>query len=491
MSTAALSLAAIPDYFANAAQPPEPCGAYVWWRFGDVRPTVEQVESALNAYAEAAGIPWKVGDRVEISPSSAMRAAAASYKYNLPSATVEGKVVYDDGVEGKVCLLRKRLVGVNKGATVEGETVCEVYFGLHSLNVKPVIVAKDAAFGEGSAAVQAFLADLQRERTTIGYLTLRPAYLVPALRAAQAIGQKSRAGFYWVPERSASKVNALAAFMRAIGSNLRIVLLYAHQGTIEGLEEGTKLHLSDLVDELVSNVGKLKDQADRGRQPRADSVATAQALILEIRETGELVREVLGLRMDDVLSALSEAEREFKAITEGGKSKAKATPEPTPAVQPESTEPAPKRRGRAPKSAPVAEPTPIAQDATPVIEPEPNPLDDLATNDSPAQDCEPTPAEEPIFEEQSAPLPEPEPVAEPAPVVEPEPTPEPEPAEDEGIKWPTDEKLKALNRDALRAFVREPAVKGLYEAKGVKGVTSFNPDQLRSLIVLLRDGDGE
>lgn len=484
MSAATLSLAAIPDYFANADTPPEPAGAYVWWRFGETRPNVEQVEAALNAYAEHAGIPWTHGDKVEIGPSPAMRAAASGFKYNTPGATVEAKVVFDDGVEGKVCLLRKRLIGVNKGATIEGETVCEVYIGLHALNVKPVIVAKDANFGEGSPAVQGFLADLERERTTIGYLTLRPAYLVPALRAMQAIGQKSRAGFYWVPQRSAAKVNGLAAFMKAVGSSLRVVLIYAHQGTIEGLEDGTRLHLSDLVEELQANVAKLQDQAGRGRTPRADSVATAEALILEIRETGELVREVLGLRMDDVLTALDTAEAEFKALTATGKGatkESKATPGTLPAPV-EPTDATPKRRGRPPK----ASTTPATQAQEPVS------TEPAATNDSPAQDAEPVApvAQEPILEEPLAlePVSEPEPAQDTAQEQAPEPTPEPEPSEGEEIAWPSDEKLKAMNRDALRAFVREPIVKALYEAKAIKGVTSFNPDQLRGLIVLLRDG---
>lgn len=498
MSAATLSLAAIPDYFANAETPPEPAGAYVWWRFGETRPNVEQVEAALNAYAEHAGIPWTHGDKVEINPSSAMRAAASGFKYNLSSATVEAKVVYDDGNEGKVCLLRKRLVGSAKGATLEGETVCEIYIGLHNLNVKPVIVVKDSAFGEDSPAVQGFLADLERERTTIGYLTLRPAYLVPALRAMQAIGQKSRAGFYWVPQRSAAKVNGLAAFMKAIGSCLRVVLIYAHQGTIEGLEDGTRLHLSDLVEELVGNVQKLKDQADRGRTPRADSTATAEALIMEIRETGELVREVLGLRMDDVLQALDTAEAEFRAITAGKGAKAN----PTDSAPVEPTDATPKRRGRPPKASttPAAQAQEPALVAEPAVEPE-------STDASTAQDAEPLApvAQEPILEDplpfaptldtaepeqitaqEQAPEPAPEPMIVPEPVTAPA-----EPIEDEEIAWPTDEKLKAMNRDPLRAFVRQPAVKALYEAKAIKGVTSYTPDQLRGLIVMLRDGDAE
>lgn len=489
-ATAALALTAFPDYFATAAQPPEPAGAYVWWRFGDVRPAVEQVEAALNAFAEAAGIPWQVGDKVEIAPSSAMRAAASGFKLNMPNATVEAKVVYDDGNDGKVCLLRKRLVGVNKGATLEGETVCEIYIGLHTLNVKPVIVAKDSAFGEGSPAVSAFLRDLERERTTVGYLTVRPDYLIPALRSAQAIGQKSRAGFYWVAERSAPKINALAAFMAAIGSALHVVRLRKDEGTVGALQEGTRLHLSDLVEELQANVAKLQDQAGRGRTPRADSVATAEALIMEIRETGELVREVLGLRMDDVLTALDTAEAEFKALTATGKG-AKANPTDSAPVEP--TDATPKRRGRPPKASttPAAQAQEPAFVAEPVVEPEP-------IEPSPAQDAEPLApvAQEPILEEPVVTEPEHTPSTAqeqaPEPVIAPEPVTAPaEPTEDEEIAWPTDEKLKAMNRDPLRAFVRQPAVKALYEAKAIKGVTSYTPDQLRGLIVMLRDGDAE
>lgn len=498
-ATAALALSTFPDYFANALTPPEPAGAYVWWRFGDVRPDVETVEAALNAFAAEAGIPWQIGDKVEIAPASAMRAAASGFKYNLPNATVEAKVVYDDGNEGKVCLLRKRLVGSAKGATLEGETVCEIYIGLHNLNVKPVIVAKDSAFGEDSAPVGAFLRDLHRERTTVGYLTVRPDYLIPALRSAQAIGQKSRAGFYWVAERAAPKINALAAFMAAIGSALHVVRLRKDEGTVGALQEGTRLHLSDLISELEANVSKLKDQADRGRTPRADSMAAAQALILEIRETGDLVREVLDLRMDDVLSALDTAEREFKALSEGKGSKAPAA-DPAPVAT--DAEPTPKRRGRPAKSAAQSTPATPAQEP---VEPEPSTVAEFAQE--PAQDAEPLGpvAQEPILEEplpfaptldtaepeqitaqEQAPEPAPEPMIVPEPVTAPA-----EPIEDEEIAWPTDEKLKAMNRDPLRAFVRQPAVKALYEAKAIKGVTSYTPDQLRGLIVMLRDGDAE
>lgn len=488
-ATAALALSTFPDYFANAVTPPEPAGAYVWWRFGDVRPSVETVEAALNAFAQEAGIPWQIGDKVEIAPTSAMRAAASGFKYNLPNATVEAKVVYDDGNEGKVCLLRKRLVGSAKGATLEGETVCEIYIGLHNLNVKPVIVAKDSAFGEDSAPVGAFLRDLHRERTTVGYLTVRPDYLIPALRAAQAIGQKSRAGFYWVAERAAPKINALAAFMAAIGSALHVVRLRKDEGTVAALQEGTRLHLSDLIAELEANVAKLQDQADRGRTPRADSMAASQDLILQIRETGDLIQEVLGLRMDDVLQALDTAERQFKALSEGKEGKVKApVADPAPVAVATDAEPTPKRRGRPAKSA--AQPTPAAPVQEPV-EPEPAPVAEFAQEPvGLAQDSEPTPepltAQEPV---QEAPV-APEPVAvETSPVGLSEPSPEP--VEDEGIKWPTDDGLKKLSRDALRTFCKDARVKALYEARGVKGIMSFNPDQLRNLIVALRDGDAE
>lgn len=489
-ATAALALSTFPDYFANAVTPPEPAGAYVWWRFGDVRPGVETVEAALNAFAQEAGIPWQIGDKVEIAPASAMRAAASGFKYNLPNATVEAKVVYDDGNEGKVCLLRKRLVGSAKGATLEGETVCEIYIGLHNLNVKPVIVAKDSAFGEDSAPVGAFLRDLHRERTTVGYLTVRPDYLIPALRSAQAIGQKSRAGFYWVAERSASKINALAAFMAAIGSALHVVRLRKDEGTVGALQEGTRLHLSDLISELEANVSKLKDQADRGRTPRADSMAAAQALILEIRETGDLVREVLDLRMDDVLQALDTAEREFKALSEGKGSKAPVA-DPAPVAVAIDAEPTPKRRGRPAKSA--AQPTPATPAQEPV-EPEPSTVAEFAQEPVEpvglAQDSEPTSepftAQEPV---QEAPV-APEPVAvETSPVGLSESTPEP--VEDEGIKWPTDEAVRKMSRESLRIFCKDARVKALYESRGVKGIMSFNPDQLRNLIVALRDGDAE
>lgn len=484
-ATAALALSTFPDYFANAITPPEPAGAYVWWRFGDVRPGVETVEAALNAFAAEAGIPWQIGDKVEIAPASAMRAAASGFKYNLPNATVEAKVVYDDGNEGKVCLLRKRLVGSAKGATLEGETVCEIYIGLHGLNVKPVIVAKDSAFGEDSAPVGAFLRDLHRERTTVGYLTVRPDYLIPALRSAQAIGQKSRAGFYWVAERAAPKINALAAFMAAIGSALHVVRLRKDEGTVGALQEGTRLHLSDLISELEANVSKLKDQADRGRTPRADSMAAAQALILEIRETGDLVREVLDLRMDDVLSALDTAEREFKALSEGKGSKAPVA-DPSPVAT--DVEPTPKRRGRPAKSA--AQPTP----ATPVqepVEPVPAPIAEFAQEPileeplpfAPILD---TAESEQTAAQEQAPEPTPEPVILPEPVTTPA-----EPVEDEGIKWPTDEAVKKMSRESLRIFCKDARVKALYEARGVKGIMSFNPDQLRNLIVALRDGDAE
>lgn len=488
-ATAALALTStFPDYFANAVTPPEPAGAYVWWRFGDVRPSVETVEAALNAFAAEAGIPWQIGDKVEIAPASAIRAAASGFKYNVTGATVEAKVVHEDAHDAKVCLLRKRLIGSAKGATLEGDTVCEVYIGLHNLNVKPVIVAKDSAFGDDSPAVGAFLRDLHRERTTVGYLTVRPDYLIPALRSAQAIGQKSRAGFYWVAERAAPKINALAAFMAAIGSALHVVRLRKDEGTVGALQEGTRLHLSDLISELEANVSKLKDQADRGRTPRADSMAAAQALILEIRETGELVREVLDLRMDDVLNALDAAEREFKALSEGKASKA---PVADPAPVAPDAEPTPKRRGRPAKSA--AQPTP----ATPIqepVEPEPAPVAEFAQEPvEPAQDSEPTPepftAQEPA---QEAPVAS-EPVAvETSPVILPEPVTTPaEPVEDEGIKWPTDEAVRKMSRDALRTFCKDARVKALYESRGVKGIMSFNPDQLRNLIVALRDGDAE
>lgn len=510
-ATAALALSTFPDYFANAITPPEPAGAYVWWRFGDVRPDVETVEAALNAFAAEAGIPWQIGDKVEIAPASAMRAAASGFKYNLPNATVEAKVVYDDGNEGKVCLLRKRLVGSAKGATLEGETVCEIYIGLHNLNVKPVIVAKDSAFGEDSAPVGAFLRDLHRERTTVGYLTVRPDYLIPALRSAQAIGQKSRAGFYWVAERSASKINALAAFMTAIGSALHVVRLRKDEGTVGALQEGTRLHLSDLISELEANVSKLKDQADRGRTPRADSMAAAQALILEIRETGELVREVLDLRMDDVLQALDTAERQFKALSEGKGSKAPVVDPAPVATDADATDaaPTPKRRGRPAKNA--AQPTPATQAqepalvAEPAVEPEsaePSPTQDF-TQSEPAQIYLPSEANPFVVVDALAsalkPAPEPEqtaakeqaPEPAPEPVILPEPVTTPEPTEDEGIKWPTDEAVRKMSRESLRIFCKDARVKALYEARGVKGIMSFNPDQLRNLIVALRDGDAE
>lgn len=458
-----LALTDFPDDFVTASdKPPAPCGAYVWWNFRGGRQPVPVVENALDNFAECLGLSfWKVGDRLEISPLSAIKVAVSNFKHTFPdrSAVVEARIVHEDAQEQevKVCLMHKSANGSDRSARLQGKTIAEIFISFKNLHDLPVPIA-DA---EWLPVVNAFLHDLNIERTTIGHLTIRPKFILPVLGLARAIGQKSKVALYWVSEDQAPRIHALKMFLARLGVDLHIVALRKDESTVAALAEGASLHLTDLISELEASIQKLADQKSGRGFIRQDSVQTAQEAISEIREGAALILDSLGVRLEDVTSALAKAEAHFLEITKGG-------------AQADTT-PGDAKPKRVRKPSAKAE----AQDETPAPAVEPEPAQEP---EAPAQDfaqSEPSPmAQEPTLE------PEPaqafavaqEPVAvEPvAPAVE--------------VTYPEDSTLASWSRPKCREFLQ--TVPGADDAAARFGsrVSQLGAGDLKRLIVMLRDG---
>jgi len=452
-----LALTAFPADFVTASdKPPAPCGAYVWWNFRGGRQPVPVVEGALDNFAECLGLSfWKVGDRLEISPLSAIKVAVSNFKHTAPdrSAVVEARITYEDADEVKVCLMHKSANGSDRAARLQGKTIAEVFIPVRTLQDKAVPIA-DA---EWSGVVNAFLHDLEVERTTVGHLTIRPKFILPVLGLARAIGQKSKVALYWVSEDQAPRIHALKMFLARLGVDLHIVALRKDESTVAALAEGASLHLTDLIADLEASIQKLADQKQSRGFIRADSTQTAEEMILEIREGASLILDSLGVRLEDVTAALDKAEAHFREITQSGE----ATP----------GDAKPKR---------VRKPSAKVE----------------AQDEPPAPAVEPDPAQEPEAPAQDFAQPEPAPMAQ-EPVLEPEPAQhfavaqEPadvEPVAGDEVVYPTDDTLSKWSRPKCREFLQ--GVPGADDAAARFGsrVSQLGSGDLKRLIVMLRDG---
>jgi hypothetical protein len=418
---------------------------------------VPVVEGALDNFAECLGLSfWKVGDRLEISPLSAIKVAVSNFKHTAPdrSAVVEARITYEDADEVKVCLMHKSANGSDRAARLQGKTIAEVFIPVRTLHDKAVPIA-DA---EWSGVVNAFLHDLDVERTTVGHLTIRPKLILPVLGLARAIGQKSKVALYWVSEDQAPRIHALKMFLARLGVDLHIVALRKDESTVAALAEGASLHLTDLISDLEASIQKLADQKQSRGFIRADSTQTAEEMILEIREGASLILDSLGVRLEDVTAALDKAEAHFREITQSGEvtpgdAKPKRIRKPSAKVEAQDGAPAP-----AVEPEPTQEPEAPAQD---FAQPEPAPM---------AQEPEPEPAQPFAMAMAQEPA-DVEPVA---PAVE--------------VTYPEDSTLASWSRPKCREFLQ--GVPGADDAAARFGsrVSQLGSGDLKRLIVMLRDG---